>query len=195
MAVSFTSVVALGACSSTGGLGNILGGVLGGNGQANQINGYVQGVNPRYQQIGIQMSDGQTVVVNYDNNTQVVYQNRNYSPTSLENGDQVTVRIQDNGNGSYYTNYVQVDRSVRDGGNTGVQNGNVQAFQGAVGQIDRRNGLFTVNERSFGVLTVSLSNNATRSDVDRFNTLRPGDFVRFYGYRVGNSQVELRQFY
>lgn len=198
---SVLTLAALGACSSTGGLGNILGSVLGGvggagGGQSNQLSGSVQGVDTRSQQIGIQQSNGQTVVVSYDNNTQVVYQNRNYSPTSLENGDQVTVSIQDGGNGSYYTKYVQVDQSVRGStGQSGGQSNNVQTFQGTVRQLDRQNGWFTVDDRNFGRMTVVLSNNVSRADIYRYNSLRPGDVVRLYGYRTGNSQVELRQFY
>lgn len=34
-----------------------------------------------------------------------------------------------------------------------------------------------------------------RTDIDRFNNLRPGHGVRFYGYRTSNTQVALRQFY
>src|SRR6266576_1186455 len=81
----------IGACSSVGGLGNVLGSVLGGG--SNQVSGTVQGVNTRYSQISIQQSNGQTVTVTYDNQTQVVYQNRQYPVTSLEYGDQVTARI------------------------------------------------------------------------------------------------------
>lgn len=190
------SLALLGACSSTGGLGNILGSVLGngtGGGQANQLSGSVQGVDTRSQRIAIQQSNGQSVWVSYDNNTQVVYQNQNYSPTSLENGDQVTASIQDNGNGSYYTKYVQVDQSVR--GSNGAQPSNVQTFQGAVRQVDRQNGVFTIDDNNYGRLTVVLSNGVSRADVNRFNNLRSGNVVRFYGYPTGNSQVQLRQFY
>ncbi len=190
------SLALLGACSSTGGLGNILGSVLGngtGGGQANQLSGSVQGVDTRSQRIAIQQSNGQSVWVSYDNNTQVVYQNQNYSPTSLENGDQVTMSIQDNGNGSYYTKYVQVDQSVR-GSNAG-QSSSVQTFQGTVRQLDRQNGVFTIDDNNYGRLTVALSNGVSRADINRFNNLRPGNVVRFYGYPTGNSQVQLRQFY
>lgn len=193
----------LGACSSTGGLGNILGSVLGGNsggiggGQSNQLSGSVQGVDTRSQRIAIQQSNGQSVWVSYDNNTQVVFQNQNYPPTALENGDRVTASIQDGGNGAYYTNYVQVDQSVRGGGGAQSQgqSNNVQRFQGSVRQVDRQNGWFTVDDRSVGRITVVLPNGLSSADIDRYNNLRAGDVVRFYGYRTGNSQVQLRQFY
>ncbi len=131
--------------------------------------------------------------MSYDNNTQVVFQNQNYSPTSLERGDQVTANIQDNGNGAYYTNYVLVNQSVR--GNTSTQGGNVRTFQGLVGQVNRANGWFTMDDNNVGRVTVVLANGISRADLDRFNNLRSGDGVRFYGYSTGNSQVSMRQFY
>ena len=81
-------VASLGACG--GSLGNVLGSVLGGGSggsggsQSGQLAGTVRGIDTRSQQIAIQQSNGQTVAVNYDNQTRVVYQNQNYSPTSLE---------------------------------------------------------------------------------------------------------------
>ena len=187
-------VASLGACG--GSLGNVLGSVLGGgNGsgsQSGQLAGTVRGVDSRSQQIAIQQSNGQTIAVNYDNQTQVVYQNQNYSPTALEAGDRVTARVQANGN-SYYTDYVQVDQSVR--GNTGGSSSNLQQLQGTVRQIDRANGLFTVDVNNYNTLTVSLPNNLSSNDINRFNSLRAGDFIRFYGTFVNNSRVELKQFY
>jgi hypothetical protein len=37
--------------------------------------------------------------------------------------------------------------------------------------------------------------NPNRADVDRFNSLRSGDYVRLYGVFLNESRVELRQFY
>jgi len=184
-------IVSLGACGNS--LGNVLGSVLGGGGaQSGQLAGTIRGVDSRSQQIAIQQSNGQTVTVGYDNQTQVVYQNQNYSPTALENGDQVTARVQANGN-SYYTDYVQVDQSVR--GNTGGSSSNLQSVQGTVRQIDRANGLFTIDVNNYNTLTVSLPYNLSSTDVNRFNNLRSGDVVRFYGTFLNNTRVELRQFY
>ena len=180
----------LGACAGSQ-LGNILGGIGGGGAQqSGQLSGTIRGVDTRYQQISIQQSNGQTVPVSYDNQTQVVYQNQNYPPTSLENGDQVTARVQANGN-SYYTDYVQVDRSVT---TNGGGSSNLQLVQGTVRQVDRRNGLFTIDVNNTGTLTITVPNNLSTNDVNRFNNLRSGDFVRFYGTFLNNSQVQLRQF-
>ena len=192
-AVAALMIASLGACAGNQ-LGNVLGGVLGGgaqSGQSGQLSGTIRGVDSRSQQISIQQSNGQTVPITYDNQTQVVYQNQKYSPTALEYGDQVTARIQANGN-SYYTDYVQVDQSVN---GTGVgASSNVQLLQGTVRQVDRRNGLFTVDVNNNSTLTVTLPYNLSSNDANTFNNLRSGQFVRFYGTYLSNSQVQLRQF-
>lgn len=181
------------ACSQNSSLGDILGGVLGGGG-GSQVSGSVAGVNTRLQQVGIQQSNGQTVTLNYDNNTRVVYQNQNYSVTSLEYGDQVTARVQNsnNTNSGYYTDLIQVDRSVTTNG--GVS-GNVQTFEGTVRSVDRTNGIFSISSNNYGTFSVSMPYNPRSTDLNRFNSLRNGDYVRLYGTMLNNSRVELRQFY
>lgn len=185
-------ILAASACSQNSTLGDILGGVLGGGGS--QVSGSVAGVNTRLQQVGIQQSNGQTVTLNYDNNTRVVYQNQNYPVTSLEYGDQVTARVQNsnNTNSGYYTDLIQVDQSATTGNGT---SGNVQTYQGTVRAIDRTNGLFQISSNAYGTYTVSMPYNARTSDINTFNNLRNGDNVRLYGVLLNNSRVELRQFY
>jgi outer membrane lipoprotein SlyB len=182
-----------GACAGNS-LGNVLGSVLGGgsqNAQSGQLSGTIRSVDTRSQQIAIQQSNGQTVPVYYDNQTQVVFQNQNYSPTSLENGDRVTARIQANGN-NYYTDYVQVDQSVS-GSSAGTSG--LQMIQGTVRQVDLRNGWFVIADaNSNNTLTVTVPYNLNSNDINRFRSLRNGDFVRFYGQYLNNSQIQLRQF-
>jgi exosome complex RNA-binding protein Csl4 len=182
-----------GACAGNQ-LGNILGGVLGGGAaQSDQLSGTIRGVDTRSQQISIQQSNGQTIPVSYDNQTQVVYQNQNYSPSALEAGDRVTARVQATNSNTYYTDYVQVDQSVN-GTTTGTTSNNVQLLQGTVRQVDRQNGVFTVDVNNGYTLTVTMPYNPAANDVNRFNSLRSGDLVRFYGVYLSSSQVQLRQF-
>ncbi len=187
------AVGALGACANMGGLGGVLGSVLGGGSQS-QVTGTVRSVDTRGQQISIQQSDGRTVTVTYDNQTQVVYQNRNYPVTSLQYGDQVTARIQSTSSNVNYTDLIQVDQSVSNPTSTGIGS-NVQSLQGTVRQVDTRNGLFTVDTGGNVILTVTMPYRPNNADVTRFQNLRSGDYVRFYGVFVNNSRVELRQFY
>ncbi len=194
---------AVGACQSGGaggGLGSILGSVLGGQqqGQTQQIDATVRGVDTRSQQLTLQQTNGQNVGVLFDNNTQVVYQNRNYPVTSLENGDRITARLQPSQNGGYYADLITVTQPVNGSAgtvNNGNTNNNVQTLQGTVRQVDRNNGLFTVETSPNVVLTVSMPYNAGRNDAARFQNLRNGDFVRFAGTYLNTSRVQLTQFY
>jgi exosome complex RNA-binding protein Csl4 len=192
------ALVSAAGCSGTGGLGSVLGSVLGGAGgqqQGNQVSGIISGVDTRNRQIGIQQQNGQVVGISYDQNTQVVYQNQSYPVTALENGDQVTLRLQQTQNGGYYTDLVQVDQSVRNtSGGSIYQSGNVQQIEGNVRSVNRQQGYFVINTANGGQISVQLANQVSRNDVNRFNSLRAGDYVRFYGVYTGNSNVELRQF-
>src|SRR5438045_6513942 len=170
---SAAMLFALGACSSLGSLGNVLGSVLGGGG--NQVAGTVRGVDTRSQQISLE-AQGQTVALQYDNQTRVVYQNQTYSVTSLENGDQVNAHVQQLQNGGYYTDSVVVTQPVSGSTTTGGTQ-RVQSLTGTVRSIDRNNGLFTVDAGNGVLLTVSLVYNASNADVTRFNNLRSGDYV------------------
>jgi hypothetical protein len=181
-----------GACSGAGGLGNVLGSVLGqGQQQGGQVSGYIQSVDTRSQQVYLQQQNGQTLALAYDNNTQVVYQNQRYNVTNLERGDQVTVRVQSLNNGGYYTDYVQVDQSA----STGNSGQNLQTLQGTVRAIDPNNGLFTMDLQNGNRVTVQLAQRLNRADLDRFRSLRSGDYARFYGVYLGQARAELRQFY
>lgn len=197
-AIAATAVFsAMAACNQAGSLGNILGGVLAPS-NAMQLSGTVQGVDTRAQVVSIQQPGGQTVPVYYDNRTTVLYQNQIYAVTSLEYGDQVQARLTDRGNNQYYADSIFVTQPVNGSptSNGSVNNGaNVQTLQGTVRSIDRTNGWFTIDASSGVSLTVTLPYNANSQDVNRFNSLRTGDFVRFYGVFVNNNRVELRQFY
>jgi hypothetical protein len=183
------ALTAFAACSSLGGLGNVLGSVLGGGG--NQVQGTVMAVDTRSQQIAVQQSDGQTIYLQYDNQTRVVYNNQNYAVTSLERGDQITAEVQQTNNSAYYTNLIQVDQSVS---TSGGATGNVQAFEGTVRQVDYQNGWFTFDTNN-ARYTVSLPYNPRTSDVNTFRNLRNGQYVRLYGVYLSNSRIELRNFY
>jgi exosome complex RNA-binding protein Csl4 len=189
-----TTLVVLAGCTNTG-LGTVLGSVLGGAGPgANQVSGYVQGVDTRSQYIALQSSSGQSVNIQYDNQTQVVYNNQRYPVTSLDRGDQVTARIQSTNNGSYYTDLVQVDQPVQ-GSNGSTASGNVQTIQGTVRGIDMQNGLFSLDMGTGTRVTVSMPYSPSRADQNRFQNLRQGDYVRIAGVYLNNTRVELRQFY
>ncbi len=193
-AIAVLGIAVVSACAN-GGLGNVLGSVLGGGqgqGQTGQVSGSIAGVNQQSQQVGIRQSNGQTIGLSYDNQTQVVYQNQNYPVTALQNGDQVMARVQGTSNGGYYTDLIQVTQSVQNGGGA---SGNVQTFQGYVRQIDFNNGWFVLDQGNGSSFTVYMPYRPSNGDASRFQNLRQGELVRLYGTVDANSRVQLRQFY
>jgi len=195
-AVAAGMLATLTACSAVSSIGNVLGGIIPGGGSSqSQVSGYVSGVDTRAQVIGLQQPNGQPVNLLFDSQTKVVYNNQSYPVTSLDRGDQVTARIQNTNNG-YYTDLVQVDQPVNgSAGSSSSTSGTVQSVQGTVRQIDRQNGLFTMDVSNGTRLTVSMPYSPNRADVTKFQNLRSGDVVRIAGVFLNNSRVELRQFY
>jgi hypothetical protein len=192
-----TAAIALGACANAGGLGSVLGGILGTGTGGQQLVGTVSSVDTRNAQIAVTQTNGQSVALQYDQNTKVVYQNKLYSVSNLENGDQINARVQTTQNNSYYTDSIAVTTPAQGSGtgSTGTTSENVQQLQGTVRSIDRNLGRFTIDANASVSLTISMPYRPSNTDQNRYNNLRVGDYVRFSGVYLNNSLVELRQFY
>jgi hypothetical protein len=213
-AVLLGAGVAITGCSqlgSLGQLGNVLGGVMGAGSGSGEVAGTVRYVDTQRQMLQITTSNGQTGNVYFDNRTQVVYQNQNYNVTALEQGDQVQLRLQQDQQGNYYTDYIMVTRSVQDsnggynngGYNNGTYNGGgystgtngyVQA-EGRVTWLDFQRGQFGLATTNRGTLTVVMPYNSNATDANRFRNLRQNDYVRVEGQMVNNGTVQLQRFY
>lgn len=192
------ALLSLTGCAGTS-LGNVLGG-LGLPGLGSEISGQVGYVDSRYQQIQIQPSNGQTVTLDYDSRTQVVFQNQRYAVTNLERGDYVTARVQQDNQGRAYTDLITVEQSVRDTqGGYGTNNGGYgtntrQVFQGRVGTVDYQRGYFQLQQQYGNTYTVTMPFNPSSGDLDHFRRLRSGDNVRIEGVLLGNGRIELYRF-
>ena len=193
-------------CSQAGAIGDILGGVLGpqgqgqGQGQGGQVVGEVQGVDTRQQFIQIRTQNGQTGNVFFDQNTRVVYQQREYNVSALERGDVIALQVQQDQRGNAYTNYIQVQQSVQDRGGTsqggtynGGSNTGVQRFQGTVGNIDTQRGTFELRTQQ-GAALVALPYGVSSQDSQRFRSLRNGQNVTLDGRFVSQGRIEFQRF-
>jgi hypothetical protein len=189
----------LGGCGTQlGGLGEILGGVLGGGGQSSRPLVEIQQVDTRRQAIHVRTEDGRTGAVRYDRNTQVIYRQQQYPVTALERGDVAYLEVQETGGGELYASRVLVHQSVqeRSGQTAGSGAGTVgrlEAFSGRVVQIHPQVGSFEL-QTSGGTVTVSLPANASSAAVQRFRTLRSGETVRVEGSWLTAGTIELYRF-
>lgn len=214
--------VALGAslllaagCSTlgtAGTLGDILGSVMngggmGGYGNGNQITAQIDGIDTRGQRIQVRTQDGRTGMVYYDNRTRVVYGQQEYPVTSLERGDVVSMRVQQDQQRNLYTDYITVQQDVRGGAGGTYGNGGygtdgtygsgsqqVQRLEGRVNYVDTSRGQFEVSTGYNQRVLVRMPYNSSSADVDRFRRLRSGDNVRLEVIPVNQNQADLYRF-
>lgn len=199
-AVVLIAALALSGCAggNLGALGDILGGVAGvpgSAGQQGQIVAEIQGLDSRQQVIQVRTQDGRTGSLRYDQNTVVVYQQRQYQVANLERGDIVAIQVQQDARGNAYASRIDVQQSVQERtGQTSGGSAQLQELTGRVGQIDYQRGWFELQTQYGGTVTVTLPYNPSSATETRFNRLRSGDSVRIEGAAIGNGRVELRRF-
>ena len=146
-------------------------------------------------EIEIRTDSGRTAVVGYDDQTQVIYRQRNYSVTNLERGDYVAAHVQRDRDGRDFADTITVRESVQERSGTGRQTGSrVDRLEGRVEDVDPRRGTFDIRDSRNRVVTVSVAFNAPRSVRDRFDRLRSGDYVRIEGRAGGSDQFDLENF-
>jgi hypothetical protein len=149
-------------------------------------------------EIHLRGMDRRSRVVGYSADTQVVYRGREYPVTQLAVGDIVAMQLKQDSRGNPYTDLIRVQESVRDRnqsrGETARPGTGVQTVDGRVEQVDLQRSSFEMRGQSRERVFVSLPSNARRSDVDRFRTLRAGDYVRVEGRFLDRDRFELETF-
>ena len=159
--------------------------------------GEVENVDTRAREIEIRTDSGRTSVVRYDDRTQVIYQQRNYSVANLEPGDYVAARVQRDRDGQDFADTITVRESVQERGgsrSSGRGNRRLDRAEGTIENIDPRRGTFEMRDSRDHLILVSVPFNAPRSVIDKFNNLRTGDHVRVAGRAVGADRFELENF-
>jgi hypothetical protein len=180
--------------SQIGGLDGLGGGYGGASGT--DVVGEVEYVDSRAREIEVRTDRGRTAILRYDDRTQVIYRQRNYSVSNLERGDYIAARVRQERDGKDYTDTITVRESVQDrsGSARGGSRGGYDQVDGRVEYIDPRRGNFELRDSRNRMVIVSVPFNAPRQVMDRFNRLREGDSVRIEGRSVGNDRFELENF-
>ncbi len=189
------SLIAASGCDQMGGLGNPPGSIYGPGGQEQtELEGEVQRVDTRSQQIEVRTQDARTRRVGYSSATRVIYRQQDYSVDNLEPGDVVSMRVEQDRYGSYSTDLIRVRQSVQERGGIVSPGSRVERLEGEVGRVDYQRGFFELKDRSSGNVVVSLPYNPPGSIVDRFRQLRSGDYVRVEGRLLNQDRFELEAF-
>ena len=164
--------------------------------------GEIRNVDSRSRQIEIHSDAGRTWDVQYDNQTRVVYHQRDYAVSNLEPGDYVEVSTEQDRDGRLFADVVMVKESVQERGGAVPQRGGssrnrasrLDRLEGTVETIDSQRGRFEVRDRDNRTVVVSLQYNPPRSVSDRFDRLREGDNVRMEGRFLNQDRFELESF-
>jgi hypothetical protein len=149
-------------------------------------------------EIHLRPNDSRTRVVGYSTEARVMYRGREYPVTQLEAGDIVAMRLRQDSRGNSYTDLIRVQESIQDRnqrrGDGASPGRGIQTLDGRVEQLDFQRSSFEIRGQSRERVIVSLSDNARRSDVDRFRALRSGDYVRVEGRFLDRERFELDSF-
>jgi hypothetical protein len=164
----------------------------------NELVATVERVNTGSREINLRPNDGRTRVVGYSTDTRVIYRGREYPVSQLEAGDIVAMQLSQDSRGNSYTDLIRVQESIQDRnqrrGDGASPGSRIQTLDGRVEQLDFQRSSFEIRDQSRERVIVSLSDNARRSDVDRFRALRSGDYVRVEGRFLDRERFELENF-
>jgi hypothetical protein len=148
--------------------------------------------------IHLRSDDSRNRVVGYSADARALYRGREYAIAQLERGDKVSMQLTQDSRGNFHTDLIRVQESVQDRyqsrGGDARPGSRIQTLDGRVEQLDFRRRSFEMRDQSRERVLVSLSDNARRSDVDRFRALRPGDYVRVEGRFLDRERFELESF-
>ena len=166
-----TMALLLASCSSSD-----LGGILGGPqtssypSGSSDIYGTVNSVDTRNQRIDLTVDDynnTRNMTVYYDSRTRVTYQNQTGSPSQLERGDRVTVRMANNSSGQAIADTITVTQSVSSSSPSGTYpsgtypSSTTGRVTGTVNYIDASARLINVNASYVTGLRTSSNNTFT----------------------------------
>lgn len=212
-------VLVAGAACTPGMMGEVLGDVVypgGGGVYGSELRGEVRRVDTRSRVIEVRAHDGRGVTAYYDGRTRVEYRGRGYGVSSLERGDEVSVRLRRDRGRSLYADRIYVTASNRDRGGWGSRDRErgrdgdwgrddrgrrdrdawreSGRLYGTVTSVDERRWRFEVRGDRGEQVWVSVPSDLARGTTDRFRRLRRGDRVDLSVRPLSDDRAELRRF-
>jgi predicted RNA-binding protein with TRAM domain len=160
------------------------------------VRGTVRYVDASRRTIELDRSNGGSVILDFENNTPVYYNNQSYQVSDLERGDEVEIRVRDLGGNRWIAQDVTVIRSVSGNNNGTWNNGNSSTnrstIRGTVASVDRSRRTFQLQGTSWisgfnsnaggtlGTITVEYDDNTSvdvNGSLQPINGLERGDIV------------------
>lgn len=211
-------VLVAGAACAPGMMEEVLGDVVypGGGGYGSDLRGEVRHVDTRNRRIEVRSRNGREVTAYYDGRTRVEYRGRGYGVSSLERGDEVSVRVRRDRGRYLYADHIYVTESARDRGGWGRDDRgrdgdrdrrrddrdrrdrdawrDTGRLYGTVTGVDERRWRFEVRGDRGERVLVTVPGDVNRNTADRFRRLRRGDRVDLAVRPLSDDRAELRRF-
>ncbi len=204
-------VLVAGAACAPGMMGEVLGDVVypGGGAYGSDLRGEVRSVDTRSRRIEVRGRDGRGVTAYYDGRTRVEYRGRGYGVSSLQRGDEVSMRLRRDRGRYLYADHIYVTESVRDRGGWGRDDRGRDRgrddrgrdawresgrLYGTVNSVDERRWRFEVRGDRGERVWVSVPSDLARGTTDRFRRLRRGERVDLSVRPLSDDRAELRRF-
>jgi translation initiation factor IF-1 len=211
-------VLVAGAACAPGMMEEVLGDVVypGGGVYGSELRGEVRHVDTRSRRIEVRSRDGRGVTAYYDGRTRVEYRGRGYGVSSLERGDEVSMRLRRDRGRYLYADYIYVTESARDRGGWGRDDRGRDddwdrrrddrdrrdrdawrssgRLYGTVTSVDERRWRFEVRGDRGERVLVTVPSDVNRNTTDRFRRLRRGDRVDLAVRPLSDDRAELRRF-
>jgi translation initiation factor IF-1 len=200
--IALGAVLVAGAACAPGMMEEVLGDVVypGGGAYGSDLRGEVRSVDTRSRRIEVRGRDGRGVTAYYDGRTRVEYRGRGYGVSSLQRGDEVSMRLRRDRGRSLYADHIYVTESARDRGGRGRDDRGRDAWResgrlyGTVNSVDERRWRFEVRGDRGERVWVSVPSDLARGTTDRFRRLRRGDRVDLSVRPLSDDRAELRRF-
>jgi hypothetical protein len=159
--------------------------------------GSVERVDLGARRLYLRPNGGESRVVVYSRDAQVLYRGREYPVTRLAPGDVVAMQIKQDTRGESYVDLIRIQEEnvserVKREDFTAARR--IERLAGTVQSINRRDDSFQLDSRPGQIVSVLLSENVRDSDRERFRTLRSGDHVRIEGKYVSYDRFEMLSF-
>jgi translation initiation factor IF-1 len=161
-------------------------------GRSELVSGEVRSVDTRGGRLQLRADRGEDRTVRYDDRTRVVDGPHQYSPSALDRGDVVEVRISYDRSGTPWADRVDVRESARD--RQVVARRRVERVEGTVKRLDLRRGVFMVEQPRARTVVVRIPRRLDQNAARRLERLRPGDRVKVDVRPIDRDAAELVRF-
>jgi hypothetical protein len=158
----------------------------------------VERLDASYRELHLRPNDSRIRVVGCPADARGIDCQREYSATELEAADMVAMQAKQDSRGNSYAYLIHVQERTKDrnqGRDSITRPGlGIRTVDGKVEQVDRQRNSFEIRNQSGEKILVFLPYDTRRPEVDRFQTLRAGDYVRVEGRFLDRERFELENF-